>query len=115
MNETTNNPITITPEALQEIQRIRTEQNIPQELGLRIGIKSSGCCGVSYMLGFDNNRPEIDNILNYDGLTVYVDHQSLEFLTGSTLRYIDGPEGSGFYFENPNDEGCNCGDDGCTH
>lgn len=106
------NTISITPEAADEIRRIRVEQNIPDTMGLRIGVKSSGCCGVSYVLGFDNHRPEIDRVLEIEGLTVYVDHQSYQYLEGSTLRFIDGPEGTGFYFENPNDEGCNCDEGG---
>ena len=112
MTESVHNDITITAEAVAEIQRIRSEQNIPEELGLRIGVKSSGCCGVSYVLGFDNKRPENDRTFEIEGLTVYIDEQSLEFLSGSTLRFLEGAEGSGFYFENPNDEGCNCGEEG---
>lgn len=112
MTESLHNEITITPEAAEEIRRIRAEQNIPAELGLRIGVKSSGCCGVSYILGFDTLRPEGDRTLEIEGMTVYVDEQSLTFLSGSTLRFIEGPEGTGFYFENPNDGGCSCSDEG---
>ncbi|HOV99243.1 MAG TPA: iron-sulfur cluster assembly accessory protein [Bacteroidota bacterium] len=116
MTEQANNEITITPEAVEEILRLRKEQNVPDDLGLRIGIESSSCCGVSYILGFDKSRPEIDRILQLEGLTVYIDEQSYQFLAGSILSFAEGPEGTGFYFQNPNDEGCNCGDgEDCCH
>ncbi|MCX7983392.1 MAG: iron-sulfur cluster assembly accessory protein [Bacteroidetes bacterium] len=100
--------ITITPEAVDEIRRIRVEQKIPEAMGLRIGVKSSGCCGVSYVLGFDTHRPEIDQTFEIEGLKVYIDRQSYQFLIGSTLYFIDGPDGKGFYFENSNDRNCKC-------
>jgi iron-sulfur cluster assembly protein len=102
--------ITVTPEAAAEIRRVRTENNIPESLSLRLGVKDgSGCCGVSYLIGFDDKASETDRVFQSEGLTVFVDLQSLLRLSGSKLAFAEGPEGRGFYFDNPGEEKCGCG------
>lgn len=111
----TEQPITqdinITAEAAEEIRRVKVENNIPESAALRLGVKSGGCCGVSYLMGFDNRPQETDRIYQIEGLTVYVDVNSLMQLSGTTVNFSADPEGRGFYFDNPNVErSCNCGD-----
>jgi iron-sulfur cluster assembly protein len=111
--QTSKKEIMITPEAAKEIQRIRKENQIPDSHALRIGVKSGGCCGMSYLLAFDNETEETDKVIQTEGLTVFIDTQSLAQLSGTTLEFVNGPHGSGFRFDNPNAEGsCSC-DDGC--
>jgi iron-sulfur cluster assembly protein len=109
--QTTAAEITITAEAGDEIRRIKTVNNIPEQVALRLGVKSGGgCCGASYLMMFDDQVQETDKTFQAGGLTVTVDRESLGQLNGITVRFSGGPEGRGFYFENPNDEGtCGCG------
>jgi len=112
-NQTITEGITITQNAADEIRRIRSENKIPDSHALRIGVKSGGCCGVSYLLAFDEKAQETDKVFQMEGLKVLVDTTSLVQLSGATLEFVTGPNGSGFKFDNPNDaNSCNC-DDGC--
>ena len=104
--------INITPEAAKEIIEIRAENQIPDSHALRMGVKEGGCCGLSYVLGFDEKAAESDKVFQAAGLTVYVDETSLQMLSGATLEFVSGPHGSGFKFNNPN-EVRSCGDGGC--
>jgi iron-sulfur cluster assembly protein len=102
--------IIITPEAAEQIRNIRRENQIPESHGLRIGVQSGGCCGPSYVLAFDDKIEATDKVLQSEGIAIYVDEENLEGLTGTKLEYIDGPNGKGFRFDNPNKlNSCNCG------
>jgi iron-sulfur cluster assembly protein len=103
--------IIITPEAAEQIRSIRRENQIPDTHGLRIGVQGGGCCGPSYMLAFDDKVEATDRVFQSEGIPIYVDEENLEGLSGATLKYIDGPNGKGFKFDNPNQsKSCNCGD-----
>ncbi len=113
MNNEELRNIIITPTAAIEINKIRETNQIPESHALRIGLKDSGCCGVSYFLAFDEKPEETDTIIDSEGIKIYVDQQSLSQLKGATLEYVNGPQGCGFRLDNPNDDkSCNC-DDGC--
>ena len=102
--------ITITPEAAEQIRNIRRENQIPDTHGLRIGIQGAGCCGPSYVLAFDDKVEATDRVFQSEGVSIYVDVENLEGLSGTTLEYIDGPNGKGFKFDNPNQsKSCGCG------
>jgi iron-sulfur cluster assembly protein len=106
--------VTLTPEAAEQIRLIRRENQVPETHGLRIGIQSGGCCGSSYLLAFDEKVEAIDKVFQSEGVSIYVDEESLEGLSGTTLEYLDGPQGKGFKFNNPNQaKSCGCGDSGC--
>jgi len=106
--------ITITPEAAEQIRLIRQENQVPETHGLRIGIQSGGCCGSSYLLAFDEKVEATDKVFQSEGVSIYVDEESLEDLSGTTLEYVDGPQGKGFKFNNPHKaQSCGCGDGDC--
>jgi iron-sulfur cluster assembly protein len=106
--------ITITPAAASEIQKIRQANQVPDSHALRMGVKSGGCCGVSYLLAFDEKAEETDKVFQSGGITVFIDAQSLEHMSGTTLEFVTGPQGSGFKFDNPKDEkSCDCGEGCC--
>ena len=103
--------IVITPEAAEQIRNIRRENQIPETHGLRIGIQSGGCCGSSYVLAFDDKVESTDKVLQSEGISIYVDEENIESLSGTKLEYVDGPNGKGFRFDNPNQSNsCGCGD-----
>jgi iron-sulfur cluster assembly protein len=112
--QTTTQKITITPEAAEQIRLIRKENQVPETHGLRIGIQSGGCCGSSYLLAFDEKVEATDKVFQSEGVSIYVDEESLEGLSGTTLEYVDGPQGKGFRFDNPNKaQSCGCSDGEC--
>ncbi|RPI05934.1 MAG: iron-sulfur cluster assembly accessory protein [Ignavibacteriae bacterium] len=110
--EVTTQGVSITPEAAEQIRNIRKENQIPETHGLRIGVQGAGCCGPSYVLAFDDKVEATDKIFESEGIPIYVDEEDLAGLTGTKLEYVDGPNGKGFRFDNPNQsKSCNCGDD----
>jgi iron-sulfur cluster assembly protein len=113
MNESiqTSNVIDITEKAVKQIIRIKEENNIPADHGLRISIKGGGCSGLSYQLGFDNQYNENDTIVEKDGIKLFIDGKSLFYINGTKLDFNDGLDGRGFMFENPNAvKTCGCGE-----
>ena len=65
-------PIRLTEGAVRQLERIRSEENIPSEYGLRVGVKGGGCSGFSYILGFDVQK-EKDQVFDIDGLRVFME------------------------------------------
>jgi iron-sulfur cluster assembly protein len=113
--QVTTQEVTFTPEAAEQIRLIRRENQVPETHGLRIGIQSGCCCGSSYLLAFDEKVEATDKVFQSEGVSIYVDEESLEGLSGTTLEYIDGPQGKGFRFDNPNQaKSCGCGDSECS-
>lgn len=102
--------INITGKAITEVKKIMEENNIPAEYGLRVGIKGGGCSGLTYTLGFDAEERPGDNIIEKDGVKVFIDMKSNLYLAGTELDFTDGLSGRGFVFNNPNAKRtCGCG------
>ncbi|HPS65406.1 MAG TPA: iron-sulfur cluster assembly accessory protein [Ignavibacteria bacterium] len=102
--------INITPKAVDEIKRLIKENNIPESYGLRIGVKGGGCSGMTYTLGFDAEPKPTDNVFDFGGVNVFVDMKCFLYLSGTELDYVDGLNGKGFTFNNPNAKRtCGCG------
>jgi iron-sulfur cluster assembly protein len=105
------NEITVTAKAAVEIHKIMAENNIPVDVGLRIGVKGGGCSGLTYSLGFDADKREGDTIIELDDIKLYVDGKSLFYLMGTELDFTSGLNGKGFIFNNPNaTKTCGCGE-----
>nr|MBS0037300.1 iron-sulfur cluster assembly accessory protein [Saprospiraceae bacterium] len=105
-NET---PIKLTPEAVEQLQGIKKDQNIPDTHGLRVGVKGGGCSGFSYILGFDEQK-ENDQVFEVGGLKVLMQKSHGLYLLGMEIDFVDGLNNRGFSFSNPNaDETCGCG------
>ena len=104
--------ITITPKAAEELIKIKQTNNIPEAYHLRVGIRGGGCCGLSYVLSFEEKVDEKDILFETNGIQAIVDPMSLPQMAGATLDYKQTEEATGFVFENPNTESsCNCGDE----
>ncbi|ANU82828.1 iron-sulfur cluster assembly protein IscA [Aggregatibacter actinomycetemcomitans] len=80
-------------------------------IGLRLGVKTSGCSGLSYMLEFVDALNEDDQVFEQHGVKVIVDTKSLVYLDGTQLDFAKEGLNEGFKFANPNvkDE-CGCGE-----
>jgi iron-sulfur cluster assembly protein len=102
--------IFITPKAAEQVRKVKSDNNIPQNFALRLGVKGGGCSGFTYVLAFDERPRSGDREFSIEGLNVYVDPKSLNFLSGTTLDFSDGLNGRGFVFNNPNaHKTCGCG------
>jgi iron-sulfur cluster assembly protein len=102
--------IMLTEKAAAEVVKIKSENNIPAEFGLRLGVKGGGCSGLTYVLAFDEKSTEKDIVLEKHGVKVFVDQKSMFYLSGTTLDYSDGLNGRGFVFNNPQaTKSCGCG------
>ena len=77
--------------------------------GLRVGVKGGGCSGFQYNLAFDEQRAG-DAIFEDQGLRILVDGQSLPYVDGSQIDYVESLQGAGFQVNNPNVvAACGCG------
>ena len=102
--------IMLTKKAEDKVKEILAEQ--PETYaGLRIQVVGGGCSGFQYRMGFDKNfNDQSDQIFEFDGLRVFIDKQSLLYMDGAEVDYIEGLHGAGFKFNNPNTTGsCGCG------
>jgi iron-sulfur cluster assembly protein len=102
--------IMLTKKAEDKVKEILAEQ--PESYaGLRIQVVGGGCSGFQYRMGFDKNyNDQNDQIFEFDGLKVFVDKQSMLYMDGSEVDYVEGLHGAGFKFNNPNVTGtCGCG------
>ncbi|ACF15136.1 iron-sulfur cluster assembly accessory protein [Chloroherpeton thalassium ATCC 35110] len=103
--------ITVTDKAAQQVKRLKTEQNLTDDFGLRVSVKGGGCSGLSYGLDFDNETKNGDQVFEDKGVKVFVDMKSFLYLAGTTLDFSDGLNGKGFHFINPNaNRTCGCGE-----
>jgi iron-sulfur cluster assembly protein len=101
--------ITLTETAVKEVRNI-LEQQDKSGWGLRLGVKGGGCSGLSYILNFDENPKENDQVFDFDGVPVYVDAKSYLYLNGTELDYSYELLDGGFKFKNPNAaKSCGCG------
>jgi iron-sulfur cluster assembly protein len=109
MSEITTQPIQITESALKQLKRIKVEQNIPEDHGLRVGVKGGGCSGFSYILGFDMQK-EKDEVFDLNGMKILMEKSHALYLLGMEVDWLEGLNNRGFVFNNPNaSETCGCG------
>lgn len=105
-----NDGITVTRKAIEEVKKIKIQNSIPEDYGLRLGVKGGGCSGMSYTLGFDAAARDNDLVLDAEGIKVFIDTKSMFYLMEITLDFSDGLMGRGFTFNNPNaTKTCGCG------
>ena len=97
--------IMLTKKAEDKVKEILSEQPEPYA-GLRIQVVGGGCSGFQYRMGFDKNfNDQSDTIFEFDGLKVFIDKQSLLYMDGAEVDYVEGLHGAGFKFNNPNSTG----------
>jgi iron-sulfur cluster insertion protein len=102
-------PVTLTDAAAQMVKKAMQEEELTGH-GLRIGVTGGGCSGLQYLLDFSESPIDSDFCSDQHGITVFVDPFSAAHLTGTVVNYVDGLNGSGFKFENPNIvRACGCG------
>ena len=99
----------ITPVAAAKVNEIRSAEGIEGNMALRVRVVGGGCAGFSYDLYFDEPA-EVDRQFEVQGVKVVVDEMSLMYLIGTEIDYVEGLQGAGFKFNNPNVKTtCGCG------
>jgi iron-sulfur cluster insertion protein len=101
--------VLITPVAAAKVNEIRDAEGIEGNMALRLRVVGGGCAGFSYDLYFDEPA-EVDRQIEIQGVKVVVDEMSLMYLVGTEIDYVEGLQGAGFKFNNPNVKStCGCG------
>lgn len=86
-------------------------QNRGKGIGLRVGVKTTGCSGLAYVLEFVDSLNEDDQVFEQDDLKLIVDGKSLVYIDGTQLDFVKEGLNEGFQFNNPNVNGeCGCGE-----
>lgn len=101
--------ITITPAAADHFRK--SIANRGKGLGVRLGVRKSGCSGMAYVLDFADELESDDQVFEDHGIKVIVDATSLTYLSGLELDYTKEGVNEGFKFNNPNvKDSCGCGE-----
>jgi len=102
--------ITLTETAAEKLAGIMDEKGVRETHGLRVFVSGGGCSGLQYGMTFDNNPRAVDHVFEQRGLRVIIDPQSLNYMAGAEIDYVDSLMGGGFHIENPNAvSSCGCG------
>ncbi len=104
--------VNVTPNAAVEINKfMASEDDLPKTAGLRVRVVPGGCSGFQYSLNIEEESKDGDTIVEKEGVRLFVDMFSGQYLNGITVDYTSNMMGSGFTFENPNATGgCGCGE-----
>jgi iron-sulfur cluster assembly protein len=113
MNSVINTPkkegLELTNSAIEKFKDLMKKEN-KEGFALRVSVIPGGCSGFSYEMSFVEKKEENDLEIQAQDLKVYVDKESLEFLKGIKIDYLDTLHESGFKIENPNiNSSCGCG------
>jgi len=101
--------IQLTDRAVSKVKQLLTAED-KSGYGLRVAVQGGGCSGFQYGLTWEEQARDNDQVLEFQGLKVFVDNLSVMYLEGVKIDYIDGLTESGFKIENPNAAGsCGCG------
>jgi iron-sulfur cluster assembly protein len=102
--------ITFSDKGAEKVREFLASQGADlQTAGLRVGVRGGGCSGFQYNLAFDQQR-EGDAVFEDRGLRLLVDRNSLPYVSGSIIDYVESLQGAGFQVNNPNVvAACGCG------
>ena len=103
--------LNVTPAAAEEVKKFMVnEEDLPETAGLRVRVVPGGCSGFQYSLNIEEESRQGDFVVEQQGVRLFVDMFSAQYLNGITIDYTSNMMGSCFTFENPNATGgCGCG------
>ena len=87
--------VALTETGAEKVREFLSSQGLNETAGLRVGVRGGGCSGFQYQLAFDEQR-DGDAIFEHSGLRLLVDNQSLPYVDGSTIDYVDSLQGADF-------------------
>ena len=102
--------MTVTPSAAERAKALIEGRGKPTA-GIRIGVRTKGCSGMSYTLEFADKQEPMDEVVETAGIKLLIDPKASLFLIGTEMDYEEEKLKSGFVFKNPNEKGrCGCGE-----
>ena len=102
--------ITLSDKAAERIKQIMSAAK-DGSIGVRVGVKSGGCAGMSYIMEYINKPNPNDEIIEDKGVKVFIDSAAVMYLLGTEMDYKKEDFSSNFVFNNPNEtERCGCGE-----
>jgi iron-sulfur cluster assembly protein len=102
--------MTITEAAAARIQALIDKRG-KESLGIRVGVRSRGCSGLTYTLEYADEKGKFDELVTDKGVTILIDPKATMFIIGTEMDYVEDKLQSGFTFRNPNEKGrCGCGE-----
>ena len=103
--------VVVTPVAATEVRRFMEAEGVDMaKAGLRVSVQPGGCSGFKYGLLIEDQSADDDLVVQAEGVRIFVDPFSAQYLNGVTIDYVSSMQGSGFTFKNPNATGgCGCG------
>ena len=101
--------VALTAKAVQMVKEAMAQENLTGH-GIRVGVVGGGCSGFQYSMDFESAAKDGDVVLEQSGVKLFVDPMSSMYLQGVTIDYVQGLQGAGFKFTNPNAKNtCGCG------
>ena len=102
--------ISLSDNAANRIKEIMSQAH-KDSIGVRVGVKSGGCAGMSYVMEYTKEAQPNDEIIEDKGVKVFVDSGAIKYLLGTEMDYKKEEFSSSFVFKNPNEtERCGCGE-----
>jgi len=103
-------PLRVTDAAAEKIRQLLAKRG-KASAGIRIGIRTKGCSGMSYTLEYADAKNAFDEVVEDRGVTILIDPKATLFIIGTEMDYAENKLESGFVFRNPNEKGrCGCGE-----
>ena len=102
--------IKLTDTAANRIKEIMSNAD-SKTIGVRVGVKSGGCAGMSYIMEYATDKKKNDEVIDEKGVKVFIDPAAIIYLLGTEMDYKKNKFSSEFVFKNPNEtERCGCGE-----
>ncbi len=102
--------ITLTEAAADRVKSLVARADKPV-LGLRVGVKTRGCSGLSYFVEYAEDQKKFEDVVEDKGVKIFIDPTAVMFLIGTEMDYVEDKIQSGFIFKNPNEKSrCGCGE-----
>jgi iron-sulfur cluster assembly protein len=102
--------MSVTPAAAERVKALIDKRGKPTA-GIRIGVRSKGCSGMSYTLEYAEQQEPMDEVVETEGVKLLIDPKASLFLIGTVMDFEEDKLKAGFVFRNPNEKGrCGCGE-----
>ena len=107
--QSANPPVQLTQAAIEKLKSMMLKEG-KADCGVRLGVIPGGCAGLSYDMRFQKNSYDNDIVFNQGDLKIFINPESLSYLKGIEIHYVDTLKESGFQYRNPNAKSsCGCG------
>src|SRR5215470_5923640 len=96
--------MTLTDAAAERIKALMARRGKPA-VGIRVGVRSRGCSGLTYTLEYADEKGKFDDVVEDKGVTILIDPKASMFIIGTEMDWVEDKLQSGFTFRNPNEKG----------